>query len=653
MATTLFAPDDSVLDGCLATLAVAMETDPTLTPVCPALDGSCGPAAADADADHPRPLPPLPPSLPLVNVPTATTTVAPTVVVGGQPHHPFLDWASPPLAEGPSSPVSISGDDPTGAIGWAPRSSPLAETRLLDTSLCGGWGVLDEGPAMSVVSPGSSWASGLGAEADDEATWTSFEAVTAPSVAATTARNAGGSLAPLPMPPPPPPPPPPPRRLAAQTRQSVTVKDEAYLSLRPQRSPLAVAVAASTSAAAGWTAPAPGGSSSGASAAAAAARTTTATLAAVTGAAAAGSRRTPPPKAPSTAKPRSSRATKTRGGGAKRAPTARRTLSQKAEDFARISESYAATVMKQSVKKFNSPVPSRFCHVCGRKSLAVPVAACGNLLHGTCRKVICAVCFDRYGLDPAVLAAAIAGGGAAAGVTPGWKCPHCMDGCPDSASCRTYKRTNYLRHLTLRGKRMGAAAAMAAAAASSSVAGGGAKGGSPAVKSAPLPAPHAPAPQGLSTGTGAATAAAAAAASAAVAGSDTQGMASAYTPWVGDAGASGGGGGGGGCLPPRTSHAPVAAEAAAAAAEAAAALFGKPEPSSAYGAAAVPVAAVPPPPIAASPMRARVCGVAGVSPLDMRLVSRMLENDGWDGCIPASPVSPPPQRDVQTRLGLL
>ncbi|KAK1867462.1 hypothetical protein I4F81_009969 [Pyropia yezoensis] len=149
-----------------------------------------------------------------------------------------------------------------------------------------------------------------------------------------------------------------------------------------------------------------------------------------TPAAAAGGRRSLPPKAASTAKARSSRPTKARG--AKRAPTARRTLTQKAEDFARISESYAATVMKQSVKKFNSPVPSRFCHVCGRKSVAVPVAACGNLLNGTCRKVICAVCFDRYGLDAAVLDAAIAGGGAATGVTPGWKCPHCTDGCPDS-----------------------------------------------------------------------------------------------------------------------------------------------------------------------------------------------------------------------------
>lgn len=108
--------------------------------------------------------------------------------------------------------------------------------------------------------------------------------------------------------------------------------------------------------------------------------------------------------------------------------------------------------------------------------------------------------------------------------------------------------------------------------------------------------------------------------------------------------------------PPR--HTP-ATDVAAATAAAAAALWGKPEPSAGmFGAAAAAAAAAVPPAVpraAPPPPRRRVGGaVAGVSPLDMRLVSRMLENDGWDGCIPASPVSPPPRRGgAHAHLGLL
>ncbi|OSX77258.1 hypothetical protein BU14_0153s0001 [Porphyra umbilicalis] len=43
---------------------------------------------------------------------------------------------------------------------------------------------------------------------------------------------------------------------------------------------------------------------------------------------------------------------------------------------------------------------------------------------------------------------------------------------------------------------------------------------------------------------------------------------------------------------------------------------------------------------------------ASVSPLDMRLVSRMLEDAAWDGSWPASPVSPPPLRSALARMGL-
>jgi hypothetical protein len=83
--------------------------------------------------------------------------------------------------------------------------------------------------------------------------------------------------------------------------------------------------------------------------------------------------------------------------------------------------------------KFDSPVASRFCHVCSRTPKNVRLAVCANIHAGVCRKVVCERCFDDYKY-----------GSFAEAHGPGsaWICPHCSDGCPERAQCRTYSRIN-------------------------------------------------------------------------------------------------------------------------------------------------------------------------------------------------------------------
>ena len=597
MAALFAPPDDHLLDGGLASLAESFEADPASKPVCPTLDAPASGVTAD-----PMSLYHVPEAGPggldwdaALNAAAAAVTAVAVVPALSSPSASSTTWT-------PSSCTSFDSDMGVGG-GWATDSSvtsPLSSSVSLTS-----WTALQPPEARSVdwsalmtstvarppanAPPGAAAAIAASLAAPvPRATHRSAgiaalgRAAASPALAATAA---GRHLAVTPTPPPPPPPP-------SQASPPTPT---------PTPTPTTVRRAAG-----GSTLPTP-------------CRRRAAGVA--------------PAKVP-TPKPVKRVATKARP---KRTTTTRRTLLQKKEDFARISESYAATVMKQSVKKFTSPMPSRFCHVCGRKSSQVPVAACGNLLNGTCRKVLCAHCFKNYGLDESVMAAAIAGTGDKAGVTADWRCLHCTDGCPDSASCRTYKRTNYLRHLTLRGKRMQAAIAAAAAAAATTAA--AAESGSSV------------APRPTFTPTPAVVGASAAA------GTPTAPDRLVTPPLFGAVRRP---------HPCPVGRAQPIARAASVAATAASTTYGvtaaQNDASPFHRSTPLPPppprrSALPPPPprsATAPPMPTSAARptAASVSPLDMRLVSRMLEDAAWDGSWPASPVSPPPLRSALARMGL-
>lgn len=82
--------------------------------------------------------------------------------------------------------------------------------------------------------------------------------------------------------------------------------------------------------------------------------------------------------------------------------------------------------------KFESPIPSRFCHVCSRTPKNVRLSVCSKIRDGICRKVVCERCFDEYGY----------GNFEEAIIFSNWTCPHCIGICPERAQCRTYSRIN-------------------------------------------------------------------------------------------------------------------------------------------------------------------------------------------------------------------
>jgi len=93
-------------------------------------------------------------------------------------------------------------------------------------------------------------------------------------------------------------------------------------------------------------------------------------------------------------------------------------------------------------KTYKASTPAKFCHLCARKASAVRMAVCGNLAGaGTCRKVICQVCFEKHGWD-FEKAVEVDGEGKVA-----WICFHCEGQCPEKAMCSTYKKTNFRRYV--------------------------------------------------------------------------------------------------------------------------------------------------------------------------------------------------------------
>ena len=51
----------------------------------------------------------------------------------------------------------------------------------------------------------------------------------------------------------------------------------------------------------------------------------------------------------------------------------------------------------RSKKRYKLRKPSRFCHFCGRKARNGRSAACGRVINGFCRKVVCQKCLTTYG----------------------------------------------------------------------------------------------------------------------------------------------------------------------------------------------------------------------------------------------------------------
>jgi Zinc-finger domain of monoamine-oxidase A repressor R1 len=154
--------------------------------------------------------------------------------------------------------------------------------------------------------------------------------------------------------------------------------------------------------------------------------------------------------------------------------------------------------------KFDSPVASRFCHVCSRTPKNVRLAVCCKITDGVCRKVICEKCFVEFGY----------GSFEGALHEKNWLCPHCAGVCPERAQCRTYSRINdKLRVSRLKQPKQprktptkkGASPAIPPGAAPSSAA---------PLSNYPLPASHASLPagsgfEGLTTASSSSSAAAA------------------------------------------------------------------------------------------------------------------------------------------------
>lgn len=102
-----------------------------------------------------------------------------------------------------------------------------------------------------------------------------------------------------------------------------------------------------------------------------------------------------------------------------------------------VTEAEAALLLMKPKKcrkkaKFDSPVASRFCHICSRTPKNVRLAVCKKICDGVCRKVICEKCFVDYqygNFEEAI-------------TFKEWLCPHCSGICPKRAQCGTYSRIN-------------------------------------------------------------------------------------------------------------------------------------------------------------------------------------------------------------------
>lgn len=85
---------------------------------------------------------------------------------------------------------------------------------------------------------------------------------------------------------------------------------------------------------------------------------------------------------------------------------------------------------RRKAAKFNNATPSNYCHICSGKRR--PVIACSNIKLGTCRKVVCEICFQAHDYGNFQLEV----------MSDKWICTHCKGTCPKQATCTTYTRVN-------------------------------------------------------------------------------------------------------------------------------------------------------------------------------------------------------------------
>lgn len=86
--------------------------------------------------------------------------------------------------------------------------------------------------------------------------------------------------------------------------------------------------------------------------------------------------------------------------------------------------------------------PSKYCHVCGRNSKTVFLAACGNIKISLCTKVVCSKCLILY--DPSFNWTT---SNPTQEFWDAWRCTHCKDNCPSKARCHQYQNSNAKRKL--------------------------------------------------------------------------------------------------------------------------------------------------------------------------------------------------------------
>jgi len=118
------------------------------------------------------------------------------------------------------------------------------------------------------------------------------------------------------------------------------------------------------------------------------------------------------------------------GGGSRSIPDGRRETALSSVDSSCDSQG-----QKGKKKRYKRTTASKFCHICLRKETAVQLAVCGNINSGTCLKVVCEICFTKFGWDWEQ----------ATSINSDWTCTHCRNECPDSARCRIYEKVNNKR----------------------------------------------------------------------------------------------------------------------------------------------------------------------------------------------------------------
>lgn len=81
---------------------------------------------------------------------------------------------------------------------------------------------------------------------------------------------------------------------------------------------------------------------------------------------------------------------------------------------------------------------SNYCHVCGRASNTIELAACANTRIGLCRKVMCDKCLLLHQRSLFYFAKQ---------PNSSWICMHCRNICPKRARCHQYQKNNLRRRL--------------------------------------------------------------------------------------------------------------------------------------------------------------------------------------------------------------